>query len=194
VTNLVSDTEYTFSVRAKDTAGNLSFASDPLTVRTLAPASGVPMFVKGINFNGEAVMIEGNQWLGESQAGVTLSTVNRYTSSVVISSVDSDTSAMLNSAIWSSNDISTSQTIANGQYEIYLWLLENYQTNSRSFHVELEGAQVTTQAVGSMPVNEWRKLGPFPVTVADGVLNMDLIKLTGDPGMMGMAIYSVPDW
>lgn len=108
----------------------------------------------------------------------------------MLPAADNDTNTMLNNGIYLANSFSVAQPIGNGTYQIYLWSIENYQANSRSFHVKLEGLQMTNSPIGSMPLNEWRKYGPYTVTVQDGVLNMELVKVTGDPNLAGMAIYS----
>ncbi|SDW57586.1 fibronectin type III domain-containing protein [Paenibacillus sp. CF384] len=191
VTGLTASTAYSFTVKAKDAAGNESAASSVLNVTTnAAPASS---FVKGINFNGGAVTINGNNWLVESAAGLTLSTVNRASTAVTPSpAVDSATSGMLNTAIWYNANFSVDQAIANGTYKVYLWVMENYQNNYRSFHVNLEGSQVTSSPIGSLAAGGYQRYGPYNVTVSDGVLDMDLIKVTNDPIVMGMEIYTGP--
>ncbi|MNW21197.1 hypothetical protein D3C71_2219720 [compost metagenome] len=54
--------------------------------------------------------------------------------------------------------------------------------------MKLEGAVKGTVAPGA--VGSWTKYGPFSATVSDGALTMDLVKLTHDPLLMGMAIYA----
>jgi hypothetical protein len=46
--------------------------------------------------------------------------------------------------------------LANGNYVIYLWATESYQSNFRSYNVKLEGVQVAS-AVGRMPKNRWAR-------------------------------------
>jgi chitodextrinase len=191
LTGLTPSTTYSFTVRAKDAAGNLSPESTPVKVTTdREPDVGIPIFVKGINLNGTAATIEGNVWLAESGAGLTTSTVKRNVSNISYKpATDSQTNTMLNRSIYSDKTFSFSQALVNGSYEVYLWSTENYKPHFRSFHVKLEGKQVTTNPIGLIPLNEWRKYGPYAVTVSDGVLNMELVRVTGDPGLAGMAIY-----
>jgi len=151
------------------------------------------VFYKGINFNGDAKVIEGNAWLAESAAGLTLSTIKRHTgSSMFTPSVDSQTSDMLNTDIYAAGSISIRQTIKAGNYQIYLWTMENYKSNFRSFHVKLQGIQATTAPIGAMPINQWRKHGPYTAAVGqDGVLQLELVRVTGDASISGMAIFQV---
>src|ERR687895_859848 len=109
------------------------------------PASPSYTFLKGINFNGNAVTIEGNAWQSMSTALSTgLSVPSGYQTAVTSltpnPSVNSDTAAMLNSAIWRSNaPLTLNQTLSNGTYQVYLWIMENYQNHARKINVKLEG-------------------------------------------------------
>ncbi|MFD0670785.1 fibronectin type III domain-containing protein [Cohnella sp. GCM10027633] len=189
---LAASTAYSYTVKAKDAAGNESAASSALNVTTNASSGGgTPTFFKGINFNGGAVTIGGNAWLAESAAGLTLGTVSRASTTVTPSpAVDSATSSMLNTAIWNSTGLNVAQSLANGTYQVYVWVIENHQSNYRTFNVKLEGTQVTSSPIGSLALGSWAKYGPYNVTMSDGTLNMELVKVTGDPHVMGMEIYS----
>ncbi|MFC5471515.1 glycosyl hydrolase [Cohnella suwonensis] len=189
VTGLSPSTAYTFTVKAKDAAANVSAASNAVTVTT--DASGSAAFVKGINMNGGAVTINGNSWLAESAAGLTLSTISRGSTSFTPSpAVDSATNSMLNTVVYHNTNFSVGQTITNGSYQVYVWAMENYTSNYRSFHVKLEGAQVTSSPIGQLTLGNWQRYGPYDVTVGDDALNMELVKVTGDPMLMGMEIYT----
>jgi hypothetical protein len=196
VTGIAPNQTNRFTIRAKDAAGNSSSESEANVITTKVTAEAPPVqtkvFIKGINFNGAAKAIEGNQWLAETSAGLTLSTVLRHTGAATFTpAVDSPTNDMLNSDIYSSGSISVRQTLANGTYEIYLWNRENFKANFRSYHVKLQDIQVTAEPIGAMPVNQWRKYGPYRAEVKDGVLKLELVKVTGDATISGMAIYKV---
>ena len=61
------------------------------------------------------------------------------------------------------------------------------QDNSHRFHVKLEGTQVVSN-IGDLAINQWRKYGPYPVTVSDGVLTMDLVGAYGKPMLSGFTL------
>jgi hypothetical protein len=82
-----------------------------------------------------------------------------------------------------------SQIIGNGTYDVYFWLTENYSNNARKVNIKLEGT-VVASGVGEMNKNTWVKYGPYTVTVSDGVLNMELVRIKGDPQCAGLAILS----
>ncbi|MBB6634577.1 fibronectin type III domain-containing protein [Cohnella thailandensis] len=190
---LSPNTTYSFTVQARDVNGNQSNPSEELLVTTNPVSAPEPIFVKGINFNGSGYFIEDNMWLAEDDASiVSTSTARRYTDNASLQpAVNDSTSMMLNSALFSDDTFSISQQLANGTYQIYLWTIETYLANFRSFDVKMEGAILSDTPIGTMPLNEWRKYGPFTVTVQDGVLDMELVKVFGDPSISGMAIYSV---
>jgi len=162
-----------------------------LSPYTQTTGGGSGSFVKGININGGAVTIEGNAWLSYSSAqasGLTVSAVNAATNTRTPSpAADADTTSMLRSEIWRTGNATLNQTIANGNYAVYLWVMEDYQSGFRSFDVKLEGTTKGTIATGA--VGSWAKYGPYNVTVADGALTLDLVRITGDVLLQGLAIY-----
>jgi hypothetical protein len=94
---------------------------------------------------------------------------------------------MLNSYLVGTADLGTmvlTQTVANGTYQVHLWFMESVQSNSQRFHVRLEGTQVVSN-IGDLAINQWRKYGPYTVTVSDGVLTMDLVGAYGRPMLSG---------
>ena len=72
---------------------------------------------------------------------------------------------------------------------VYLWAVENFRSNFRTYNVKLEGVQVAS-AIGRLNNNRWVRYGPYPVTVNDGTLNVNLQRVTGDPCVQGIEIWS----
>ena len=99
-----------------------------------------------------------------------------------------------------------------------MYALETYKSNFRSAYLKLEGVQVAI--VGLLNYFQWPKYtnitnynnkqqktkkqklrimliltkeryGPYAVTVADGVLNFDMIRISGDPFLSSIEIWSV---
>ena len=164
-----------------------------LLPRLITPTPTPGTFVKAININGNAATINGNIWTSYSSALASgFSTSNAvYSTNITYSPhVDSATSGMLNSGIWSpAGDVNFSQTLANGNYVVYLWAVENFRNNYRSYNVKLEGVQVAS-AIGRLSKNRWERYGPYNVTVNDGTLNVNLQRVTGDPCAQGVEIWS----
>lgn len=149
-------------------------------------------FVRGINFNGGAVTLEGNAWQSYAAAlseGLSVNAPNLTTTSVTpVPATDASTNAMLISAIWKQTTLQVGQPVSNGNYQVYLWVMENHQSNVRSFQVRLEGVEVASN-VGNLSLGAWRKYGPYTTTVGDGFLNLDLVPTAGDTHLMGMAVF-----
>ncbi|CAH1202544.1 hypothetical protein PAECIP111893_01827 [Paenibacillus plantiphilus] len=73
VTNLTAGTPYTFTVKAKDAAGNISAVSDPLSVTTAAAPSNPNLLLNGgfETYTGSGGV--GDNWIKSFTAGVTAS-------------------------------------------------------------------------------------------------------------------------
>jgi lysophospholipase L1-like esterase len=176
--------------------------SDGALTSSVATVSlGLSTFLRGVNVGGPAVVIEGDSWLSHDAAlasglsvGPTLTFNNGGPYYFALTPVpDAGTEVMLRSAIFSFASIgqgfNLSQTISNGSYHVFVWLMENYSDYYRKINVRLEGATVATNA-GFLPRGAWQKLGPFPVEISDGALNLEIIRADGgEPTLFGFAIY-----
>lgn len=152
-----------------------------------------PTFYRGINFNGGVVTINGNVWQSYAAAvnGGLTTNANGFVNSKLTPTpqVDADTYAVLNTCIWFNNaDLHVDVPVANDTYDVYLWVLENYKSNVRAFDVRMEGAIAAT-GLATMPYLEWRRFGPYRVTVQDGLLDLDFLYRFGDPHIMGVELY-----
>jgi lysophospholipase L1-like esterase len=162
-------------------------------------------FVRGINLRGPAVVIEGDQWLSYSNAlatgftnltGLTFDNGGPY-GFPLTPTPPVDTALMLQTALVSftttnGQGVRMNQGVTNGQYQVYYWLLENFQSNSRSMDLRLEGLLVANN-VGTLPLGAWQRVGPYNTTVSDGVLNMEVVRRTnGSPQVFGVAIHRRP--
>lgn len=171
--------------------------------RGLTTPSAPWRFVLGINLNGRAVNVDGHRWLAEDEAltrGLRVGEVQRAADQAGFDvqlrekdakfelAVDADLRHVLRSNIFG-NPCRLGQTLPNGRYAVWLWIAENYQSDSHRFDVRLEGATVAT-GIGTLPALHWRKYGPFASDVTDGVLDLDLVG--HDAHVMGLEIWEVP--
>ncbi len=184
---------YTFRVTAEDAAGNVSVPSDSLLVSTASPPDA-GSFYRGVNMNGPAVSIDADPWQSFAEAldgGLSITSYQVGNNTLSPNpSPDLETALMLQSYIWnfSGTNLDLQWTVPSGSYQYYFWVYENHASNFRSFDLLLEGTVKATQ-LGNLPFQQWVKYGPYPVTVLDGVLNIQLKTLQGDPEMMGMALF-----
>jgi regulation of enolase protein 1 (concanavalin A-like superfamily) len=183
---------YALSARAVDNQGAVGGSTSVTVTVAGAPAPG---FVLGVNLNGGAVTIEGNAWRSDASAranGLTTNAPNLATTAITPSpGADADTRAMLNSAIWANNQgFTVGQALGNGTYDVYLWVIENYQSNVRRFDVRVEGVTAAS-GIGNLALGAWVKYGPYRTSVNDGRLDLDLVAVAGDPHLMGFAVFGV---
>ena len=158
--------------------------------------SGNQKFVKGINFNGGTVTIEGNQWSSYANAiGLNVGTAigDEISTTWIPTPINSDFSNMLNTFIYSpATNLNVSLPIDNGTYQIYLYTVENYSDAARGSTLILEGNSVPGE-IGRMSLNTWKKYGPYEVTTTDGELNVDLVT-NGYALLSGLSIFTaVPE-
>jgi hypothetical protein len=167
----------------------------------LAPSLAAPVFFKGVNLNGPAIAIEGNPWLSHAEAqaqGLSFANASTWSGSYPFElspAADTGVKTMLQSVLWrgstfTGQSFNLSWKLGNGTYQLYLWTIENYQSNYRSMDVRIEGSIVAT-GVGDLKVGEWRKYGPYTAVVQDGVLQIDILRgAKGDPCLAGVALFS----
>jgi hypothetical protein len=164
----------------------------------LAPAPQIDAspgeFVKGINLGGKAVTIEGQRWDAYSHALVSgLSVPGAEVAKTYIPPrphASSDIRKLLNTVIFKPATLEISQTLPNGTYSIYLWIMENFQSNWHSLNVSINGKPVA-QGIGHFDRGSWAKYGPYPAIVTDSALHLAISN--NDPNLdahlMGLSIY-----
>lgn len=164
----------------------------------IAPAPALPRpageLVKGINLGGKAVTIAGDRWQSYTDALATgLSTPGATAASTYYlpsPATSRGTRTMLNSVIFKPQTLDLEQTLPNGSYSLYLWMMENFQTHWHSFEVLVEGQSVA-QGIGQLPFQGWARYGPYAVTVGDGCLRLTVTTHNPsiDAHLMGLSLY-----
>jgi hypothetical protein len=137
---------------AQDACGNASTCSFTVTIRNTSPGCFL-----GINLAGGPVTIDGKAWLSHADAltnGRSAQNAPTFTTTYgfpLVPAADADTRTMLQSLHYrfASPDqgYSLTQTLPDGTYNVYLWLVENFQSNWRNVNVRMEGVQVATRSV-----------------------------------------------
>jgi hypothetical protein len=160
----------------------------------LSPPAGE--FVKGINLGGEAVVIDGNPWLSYSEAlatglsapGVTVAQTYR----IPKPHAQGEMRAMLNTVIFKTQTLALEQSLPNGRYDLYLWIMENFQTNWHSLELQV-ASQPIAQGLGQLSLDGWARYGPYTVAVNEGWLNLALTTHSPeiDAHLMGLSLHRV---
>lgn len=168
----------------------------PTQVQPTAVVAPGETFYKGIDFNGTRVTILGNNWLDYSSAlaqGLTVSGGNMQTRWMKTNpATDTATTSMLTSLLVATSDrgnIQISQVLPNGTYRIYMWVMEGYGSNQRNWKLSAEGIQLGS-GLGDLAIAQWRRYGPYTVTVTDGALSVNVLGVYGKPAISGMEIYT----
>jgi hypothetical protein len=160
---------------------------------------GSRRFVKGINFFGPAVKIDGMLWMSHEQAlrdGMQLQYNLRGTNANLVNyspvpKVEESTRKMLMSRVYSIDDnVGIQVPLIDGAYEIEMWVFETHKPFSRSFDVEVNGVMVQ-RGVGKMPLYNWVKAGPYRADVSGGKLDIRIHKVSGNPVISGLCIHAL---
>ena len=156
-------------------------------------------FIFGVNVGGDAVNIDGNQWLSDAQAiqeGFIYVNPKYHTTTEVTPNpvVDTDTDTMLNSVRWTPQNWGIQKKMANGTYTVAVWIMENYKDYAKSINLSVENQ--TQKNIGSLKKGQWKKYTYSNVQVNDGKLDITL-QGKGDVHMMGFAVFGsgiiIPD-
>ncbi|OON65692.1 hypothetical protein [Hymenobacter sp. CRA2] len=157
-----------------------------------APSTGsTPMsgpanatFFRGINVNGGAVTLDGNNWVAAS-GNLQVSGASPFTASVGLNpATDASRTGMIRSAVWGTSVNATVPNVANGSYSVYLYFFED--NSVETFNIGVEG-QTVRSGYNSGAAGHWDRLGPFTANVADG--NLSITTSGGAANLSGIEIW-----
>lgn len=169
------------------------FTRDPLRA-TAESDPAIGEFIKGINLGGKAVTIAGQSWLSDEAAraeGLTTPEANFGTTNVEpVPYLRRDARQMFNSVIYRRHQLEIEQKLPNGDYGVYLWMMENYQSDWHRLTVSLAG-QIVEDNVGQLTLGHWRKYGAYRSTVTDGTLRITVTAQNPDVDahLMGLSFF-----
>jgi hypothetical protein len=162
-----------------------------LAIATPSRAGDAPAEIyRGINLNGPPVVIDGRQWEGEANGGAkgVECPDGRFESQDIPlwPETDAGRARMLRSSVWDSSGRGkiVIRDIPPGAYSVFLYVWED--NDSQTFSVSLQGKTVA-QDVESGSGGKWQRLGPWPVQVADG--RIELTASGGHANLSGIELW-----
>ncbi len=144
------------------------------------------VFYRAFNLNGPSISIDGNNWEASSGAPNFSATGLTFASQGVslVPSTDANRATMIRSSYWGNANV-TVQAVPAGNYQVWVYVWEDNFTFT--FSLSLEGQVVQTNYI-SGSAGTWKKLGPFPVSISDGTINLAAIGFQGN--LSGVEIWT----
>lgn len=190
----VSKGKHVYRARAIATDGRTAISQ-------AVKANAVGPFVWGVNLNGaDSLLIDGHLLLSEPNAITAgLAITNTQPISTVgpltrYPSPDTATTSLLANQLLRANgtgnaEIGLQHPLANGFYDVFLFVAEDQQGYSRDMRLILEG-EIAAEGIGFLARGDWRKYGPYRTQVTDGTLNVGVQQETlGVPKIAALSVY-----
>ncbi|HEX7900076.1 MAG TPA: PA14 domain-containing protein [Planctomycetota bacterium] len=152
-------------------------------------AKGGRAFYRGINFNGPALTIDGQSWEGKDAPNVALSShelLDNQTIPLIPPVSDGPKAQMIRASIWKKDGLLvTVSAVPPGRYFVYAY---SWEDNGNEIFDILLNNRVVREKHNSGSAGQWARLGPWPVDVADGKIEL---RTTGpaDANLSGLEIW-----
>jgi hypothetical protein len=206
ISGLASEKSYSIYATAVDAAGRESDSSNviqysppPLisfqdaaspsdgSLIGLAPAESVS-FYRGINVGGPGLVIDGNNWDGESA-------LNYVSSGKLFSepgvqfapAPDPAHAQMLSTGVYGPDLRLAITSVPSGNYDVYIWTFED--SGSLTASLSILGNVVTTFSTGQS--GSWQRVGPFRVAATEGGIDLRIAAANDWPVLSGVEFWSV---
>ena len=163
-------------------------------------------FMSGVNFNGEAVLVDGGTWLSQQKAageGLKAEVVGKEGPPQSVKSTqpplgyvpgDGGVRTMLMSKLAASNaKLEIKWPQENGRYQVFVWMLEDAGNAVRSLRLNVENKMVASSLGKEMTLGSWDRFGPYLADIKDGslelLLSADPKFENKEPHVSGIALY-----
>ena len=145
-----------------------------------------PRFYRGVNLGGQALIVNGSQWDGDDAANLICKDRKLVLKKRLVLKPQTDKiqEDMLHTFRWNNNTHLQFTNIPNGLYSIWLYILED--NNSEVFDIFAEKILAVRQ-YKSGSQGTWRKVGPIVVEVVDHTI--DLATRGGAANICGVEIW-----
>jgi hypothetical protein len=149
-------------------------------------AAAEAVFYRAINLNGPALTIDGRNWEAKGTTNLTVKGSVFENQSVSLKPpTDPARARMIRSSVWGSNvDIEFSDVPA-GPHQVFLYVWED--NHNEQFNI-LINDRVVLERFHSGSAGQWKKLGPWPVTVTNGKLKIS--GRNGPGNLSGVELWS----
>lgn len=182
---LQAATDYQYTVKAYDKAGNISAASATSTATTLAQSSTAIRVNCG---GGNYIDASGNQWVADKgfNTGSTSTSANaikRTEDDIIYQTKRLDPSAL--------PGLIYSFSVPAAQYRVNLYFADTVNADLRVFDINIEGVQVINDLdiSGTVSANA-AMLKAVDLEVTDGQINIEFKRSVSDPIISGIEILS----
>jgi hypothetical protein len=155
---------------------------------TVTPSTPSATFYRGINVSGAALVIDGNQWEGQTAANYT-STGTVFTDPGVqfTPTPDPAHAAMLSCGVYGLQLKFTLSAVPSGNYQVYLWTYED--NRPLTANVTIQGVAAGSFTTGN--AGQWQKVGPYAGTVSNGTLTIVCQGVNDGPNICGFEVWQV---
>ncbi len=186
------DTHYSFGAVTFQEWKRITLYEDEELVWGYEPRGGErpSCLLRAVDLNGPAVTIDGQGWESAASATVTTEGSAFAQSAAIYPSVSGGLSTMLHSGYTLGDGQGVHVPLENGDYLLYAYGFSANSYGLSTLNVEDEAVDAFYMS-WLYGVQSWGKLGPYPVTVADGVL--DLVSAGGDLALSGVEIRTPAD-
>ncbi len=132
--------------------------------------TGPWQFYRGINVNGPAIKIDGQQWEGDAAEGFACQDRPLKNTQVVLRPpTDEAREKMIRSFRWDHKPTLSLTGLPEGTYAVFAYLWE--ETSPETYTIRL-GGRVVEQDYDSGPAGRWRRLGPWIVSPQGGKITI----------------------
>jgi hypothetical protein len=180
-----------FRVNVTDGQLNLSFTQGSQDFARVEAIEIIPVtatFYRAINLNGGPLMLDGFAWEGSMAPNYTTNGRSFINNSVpLMPATGADRTALIQSSVWHWSNLNvTVNSVPDGHYQVFLYTWED--NDPEVFTIRTEGIAMT-ENYNSGPAGTWNRLGPYEVSISDGVI--DVGTYGGSANISGIEVWRI---